>query len=81
MDLTEEVTFSTTDGLVTFGAGVVLPTFDIYSDVSLVVLLLSIVIDERVLKPGYWGPGTEGNGTTFHIQGNTKRFFTNSYFC
>ena len=42
MDPTEEVTFSTTDGLVTFGAGVVLPTADIYSDVSLVVLLLSI---------------------------------------
>ena len=44
MDPTEEVTFSTTDGLVTFGAGVVLPTADIYSDVSLVVLLLSLEI-------------------------------------
>ena len=42
MDPTEEVTFSTTDGLVTFGAGVFLPTFDIYSDVSLVVFLLSL---------------------------------------
>ena len=45
MDPTEEVTFSTTDGLVTFGAGVVLPTADIYSDVSLVVLLLSLDSD------------------------------------
>ena len=44
MDPTEEVTFSTTDGLVTFGAGVALPTADIYSDVSLVVLLLSLEI-------------------------------------
>ena len=42
MDPIEEDTFSTTDGLVTFGAGVALPTFDIYSDVSLVVVLLSI---------------------------------------
>ena len=39
-------TFSPTDGLVTFGAGVVLPTADIYSDVSLVVLLLSLEIPE-----------------------------------
>ena len=38
-----EATFSYTDGLVELGAGVVLPTFDVYSDVSLIVLLLSIV--------------------------------------
>ena len=38
-----EATFSYTDGFVELGAGVVLPTFDVYSDVSLIVLLLSIV--------------------------------------
>ena len=38
-----EATFSYTDGLVELGAGVVLPTFDVYSDVSLIELLLSIV--------------------------------------
>ena len=38
-----EATFSYTDGFVEFGAGVVLPTFDVYSDVSLIILLLSIV--------------------------------------
>ena len=37
-----EATFSYTDGFVEFGAGVVIPTFDIYSDVSLIALLLSI---------------------------------------
>ena len=42
MDPTAEVTFSKSDGFVTFGAGVALPTADIYSDVSLVVLLLSL---------------------------------------
>ena len=35
-------TFSFTDGFVEFGAGVVIPTFDIYSDVSLIALLLNI---------------------------------------
>ena len=38
-----EATFSYTDGFVELGAGVVLPTFDVYSDVSLIILLLSIV--------------------------------------
>ena len=37
-----EATFSYTDGFVEFGAGVVIPTFDIYSDVSLIALILSI---------------------------------------
>ena len=37
-----EATFSYLDGLVEFGAGVVIPTFDIYSDVSLIALLLNI---------------------------------------
>ena len=35
-------TFSFADGFVEFGAGVVIPTFDIYSDVSLIALLLNI---------------------------------------
>ena len=38
-----EATFSYTDGFVELGAGVVLPTFDVYSDVLLIELLLSIV--------------------------------------
>ena len=38
-----EATFSYTDGFVELAAGVVIPTFDIYSDVSLIALLLSIV--------------------------------------
>ena len=38
-----EATFSYTDGFVELGAGVVLPTFDVYSDVSLIFLLLSVV--------------------------------------
>ena len=38
-----EATFSYTDGFVELGAGVVLPTFDVYSDVSLIVLLLNFV--------------------------------------
>ena len=38
-----EATFSYTDGFVEFGAGVVIPTADIYSDVSLIALLLTIV--------------------------------------
>ena len=38
-----EATFSYTDGFVELGAGVVLPTFDVYSDVSLIILLLSSV--------------------------------------
>ena len=45
MDPIEEATFSATDGLVLFGTGVVLPTGDIYSDISLVVLLCSIKDD------------------------------------
>ena len=42
-----EATFSCTDGFVEFGAGVVIPTADIYSDVSLIALLLSIVPDSN----------------------------------
>ena len=42
MIMDSEATFSYTDGFVEFGAGVVIPTFDIYSDVSLIALLLSI---------------------------------------
>ena len=38
-----EATFSYTAGFVELAAGVVIPTFDIYSDVSLIALLLSIV--------------------------------------
>ena len=38
-----EATFSYPDGFVEFGAGVVIPTADIYSDVSLIALLLGIV--------------------------------------
>ena len=43
-----EATFSYTDGFVEFGAGVVIPTFDIYSDVSLIALLLSLEPDPRL---------------------------------
>ena len=43
-----EATFSYTDGFVEFGAGVVIPTFDIYSDVSLIALLLSLEPDHRL---------------------------------
>ena len=38
-----EATFSYTDGFVELGAGVVLPTFDVYSDVLLIELLLTNV--------------------------------------
>ena len=37
-----EGTFSYADGFVEFGAGVIIPTFDVYSDVSLTAILLSI---------------------------------------
>ena len=47
-----EATFSYTDGFVEFGAGVVIPTFDIYSDVSLIALLLRDARNNVFLKTG-----------------------------
>ena len=40
--MNSEGTFSYADGFVEFGAGVIIPTFDVYSDVSLTAILLSI---------------------------------------
>ena len=77
-----EGTFSYVDGFVEFGAGVIIPTFDVYSDVSLTAILLSIgPEDEFKLNEDFFYSRNEIFG--FHLwedYGHSINFEHNFHF-